>query len=370
MNLKKLIFTNNACYKAGRTITIKGIMVHSTGANNPNLKRYVGPDDGVLGQNQYGNHWNQDKPDQRQVCVHGFIGKLKDGSIATYQTLPWNHRGWHGGSGPKGSVNDTHIGFEICEDGLTDAVYFRKVFNEAVELCVYLCKLYNLDPAKDGVIIGHYEGYSRGIASNHGDPKNWFPKHGESMDSFRAAVKKSMGTATTTPTPTEPTPSTDGSIAEGSQVSIKAGTANYYPGGSAIPGWVISDYNHIVTQTTSGGKAVVKGGKTCVLLGKKVNKKTGKEEAGINTWIDKDVLTAVGTSAAPTPPAFQSYTVKVTATELNIRKGPGTNHGTNGSIKDKGVYTIVEESSGQGATKWGKLKSGAGWISLDYVQKR
>lgn len=59
-----------------------------------------------------------------------------------------------------------------------------------------------------------------------------------------------------------------------------------------------------------------------------------------------------------------------TATELNIRKGPGTNHGTNGSIKDKGVYTIVEESSGQGATKWGKLKSGAGWISLDYVQKR
>lgn len=181
---------------------------------------------------------------------------------------------------------------------------------------------------------------------------------------------KGMGTATTTPTPTEPTPSTDGSIAEGSLVAIKAGTANYYPGSSAIPGWVISDYNHIVTQTTSGGKAVVKGGKTCVLLGKKVNKKSGKEEAGINTWIDKGVLAAVGASTAPTPPAFQSYTVKVTATELNIRKGPGTNYGTNGSIKDKGIYTIVEESVGTGATKWGKLKSGVGWISLDYTQKR
>ena len=64
-----------------------------------------------------------------------------------------------------------------------------------------------------------------------------------------------------------------------------------------------------------------------------------------------------------------SYTVKVTADALNIRKGPGTNYGTNGTIKDKGVYTIVAESDGPGASKWGKLKSGAGWISLDYTQR-
>ena len=104
MNLHKLILTNNACYKAGITITPKGIMVHSTGANNPWLKRYVGPDDGLLGKNQYNNHWNQDKPGGRQVCVHAFIGKLANGTVATYQTLPWNHRGWHGGSGSKGSA--------------------------------------------------------------------------------------------------------------------------------------------------------------------------------------------------------------------------------------------------------------------------
>src|SRR5690554_650025 len=140
MNLRKLIFTNNACYKAGRTIAVKGIMVHSTGANNPNLRRYVGPDDGLLGKNQYNNHWNQNKPDGRQVCVHAFIGKLADGSIATYQTLPWNNRGWHAG----GSANDTHISFEICEGSLTDATYFNKVYTEAMELCVYLCKLYGL----------------------------------------------------------------------------------------------------------------------------------------------------------------------------------------------------------------------------------
>lgn len=193
MNLHKLILSNNACYKAGRTITPKGIMVHSTGANNPYLKRYVGPDDGLLGKNQYGNHWNTATPGGRQICVHAFIGKLADGTVATYQTLPWNHRGWHAG----GSANDSFIGFEICEDGLADAGYFNKVYTEAVELCVYLCKLYGLTETD---IIGHYEGYQKGIASNHGDPKNWFPKHGKSMDTFRAEVKAGL----TAVTPVEP----------------------------------------------------------------------------------------------------------------------------------------------------------------------
>lgn len=201
MNLRKLILTNNACYKAGRTIIPKGIMVHSTGANNPNLKRYVGPDDGLLGKNQYNNHWNQDKPGGRQVCVHAFIGKLADGTTATYQTLPWNHRGWHAG----GAANDTHIGFEICEDGLTDKAYFNAVYKEATELCAYLCKEYNLDPMADGVIIGHYEGHKRGIASNHADPGHWFPKHAKSMDTFRAEVKRLL-TATEPSKPPNPNP--------------------------------------------------------------------------------------------------------------------------------------------------------------------
>ena len=182
MNLRKLILTENACYKAGRKITVKGIMVHSTGANNPNLKRYVGPDDGLLGENKYGNHWNTYHPGGREVCVHGFIGKLADGTIATYQTLPWDHRGWHAG----GSANNTHIGFEICEDGLADGTYFQKVYQEAVELCAYLCKEYGLTEQN---IICHSEGYKRGIASNHGDVMHWFPKHGKSMDTFRADVK-------------------------------------------------------------------------------------------------------------------------------------------------------------------------------------
>ena len=182
MNLNKLFLTNNECYKAGKKITVKGIMVHSTGANNPWLKRYL-PDDGKIGKNQYGNHWDTARPGGIQVCVHGFIGKLADGSVATYQTLPWNHRGWHAG----GSANNTHIGFEICEDGLSDSTYFNKVYKEAVELCAYLCKEYGLTE-KD--IICHSEGYKKGIASNHGDVMHWFPKHGKSMDTFRSDVAK------------------------------------------------------------------------------------------------------------------------------------------------------------------------------------
>lgn len=201
MNLNVCMLTNNACYKAGRKITPKGVMVHSTGANNPNLKRYVGPDDGKLGYNQYGNHWNQDKPDGREVCAHAFIGKLADGSVATYQTLPWDTRGWHCGKGSKGSANDTHISFEICKDDLTNSEYFSQVYQEAVEFCAYLCDMYGFDPMADGVVICHSEGAARGIASNHGDVMHWFPKFGKNMDIFRADVKAAMGGTTPAPSP-------------------------------------------------------------------------------------------------------------------------------------------------------------------------
>lgn len=110
----------------------------------------------------------------QQVCTYAFIGKLADGSVASYQTLPWEHCGWHAG----GDANNTHIGFEICEDDLTDGSYFQQVYREAVELCVHLCKLYGFTE-KD--IICHSEGNSLGITSNHADVMHWFPKFGKSM---------------------------------------------------------------------------------------------------------------------------------------------------------------------------------------------
>ena len=188
MRLQQQYLTKNDCYRAGRTIQPQGVMVHSTGANNPSVARYV-PGNDVIGRNQYGNDW--DRPGLEK-CAHAFVGKFADGSVGTVQTLPWNRRGWHCGRGKNGSANDTHISFEICEDGLEDASYFKAVYQEAVELTAYLCKEYNLDPLADGVVICHKEGCRRGIASNHGDVLHWFPKFGKTMDDFRADVARWM----------------------------------------------------------------------------------------------------------------------------------------------------------------------------------
>lgn len=212
MRLRQQLLTKNECYIAGKTIKPKGVMVHSTGANNPRVSRYV-PGDKEIGSSG-SPRWNTYHAGGKDIgphkfvkdpktghcktcggskkCVHAFIGKFSDGEVGTVQTLPWNRRGWHGASGKKGSANNTHIGFEICEDGLIDPKYFRAVYQEAVELTAYLCQKYGLDPLADGVVICHQEGYRRGIASNHGDVLHWFPRHGKSMDDFRADVARTM----------------------------------------------------------------------------------------------------------------------------------------------------------------------------------
>ena len=189
MNFRQQHLIHNDCYRAGQTITPTGVMVHSTGANNPKVSRYV-PGDDEIGRNLYGNHW--DRPGVN-TCVHAFVGRFADGGVGTVQTLPWNLRGWHCGTGTSGrSANDTHIAFEICEDGLADPHYFRAVYQEAVELTAYLCGTYGLDPTVDGVVICHQEGYRRGIASNHSDVLHWWPKFGKTMDDFRADVARTM----------------------------------------------------------------------------------------------------------------------------------------------------------------------------------
>lgn len=83
--------------------------------------------------------------------------------------------------------------------------------------------------------------------------------------------------------------------------------------------------------------------------------------------IAKEVNTLL---AGKKPGKFKPYTVRISINNLNIRKGPGTNYAITGKFTGKGVFTIMEESAGKGSTKgWGKLKSNAGWVSLDYATK-
>lgn len=227
-NAKKPIqcfMTQSTCYKGTSRMTVKGVLWHSTGANNPNLKRYVQPDDNaadkaemiaLIGKNSYGNDWNHIS---HQAGLNCWIGKLADGSVATIQTMPWDFKPWGCGSGSKGSCNNGWIQFEICEDGLTDPTYFKKVYEEACEITAYLCQMYGIDPngtvdvngVKVPTILCHADSHELGLGSNHGDVNHWFPKHGKSMTTARAdvaALLKAAGTTAGSGTVTEEKPAT------------------------------------------------------------------------------------------------------------------------------------------------------------------
>lgn len=199
------MMTQSNCYKGTREMKPVGVLWHSTGANNPWLKRYVQPDDNAanrdellakLGKNQYNNDWNHISRDAGLNC---WIGKLADGSVATVQTMPWTYRPWGCGSGSKGSCNSGWIQFEICEDGLTDATYFNQVYKEACEITAYLCQMFGIDPhgSVNGVptILCHADSYKLGMGSNHGDIYNWFPKHGKDMTNVRDDVAELLKVA-------------------------------------------------------------------------------------------------------------------------------------------------------------------------------
>ena len=194
--------TTNRCYQTTRTFTPKGVLWHDTASDNPWLKRYVQPSDNakdreewlqLLGKNQYGNDWNHT---DREASMNCWIGKLADGTVTTVQTMPWNYRPWGCGSGSKGSCNNTHIQFEICEDNLTDKAYFEAAYKEACEITAYLCKLYNIDPhgttVTNGVtvptILCHQDSYRYGLGSDHSDIYDWLPKYNKNMETVRDDV--------------------------------------------------------------------------------------------------------------------------------------------------------------------------------------
>ena len=113
------MMTQSTCYKGTRKMDVKGVLWHSTGANNPWLKRYVQPDDNAadraawltkLGKNAYNNDWNHI---EREAGLNCWIGKFADGTVGTVQTMPWDYRPWGCGSGSKGSCNSGWIQFEI-----------------------------------------------------------------------------------------------------------------------------------------------------------------------------------------------------------------------------------------------------------------
>ncbi len=188
MKITQDFATTSDCYRAGRTITVKGLMLHSVGCNQPDPKVFA-------------RLWKNSKA-ANDVCCHGVLGA--DGTVI--QTLPWNRRGWHCGA----AANNTHIGVEMAEpstirytsgasfvdnDPKATKKYVLGTYKTAVELFAYLCKMYGLNPTKDGVIVSHSEGHKRGIASGHADVEHIWNKYGLTMNQFRKDIKAAMGNA-------------------------------------------------------------------------------------------------------------------------------------------------------------------------------
>ena len=185
MNITTQITTRNESYIVGQTIRPIGIMLHSVGVPQPSAEVFAGI---------FNNH----RPNGRQVSVHAFIDDRR-----IIQTLPWDARAWHSG----GAANNTHIGIELTEpstirytqgSSFTDnnrqatTDFVRRTYENAIDLCVYLCRRFNLNPIGQGVIISHSIGHQMGIASNHGDVEHLWNHVGLSVVQFRLEVQRRM----------------------------------------------------------------------------------------------------------------------------------------------------------------------------------
>ena len=180
-------------------------------------------------------------------------------------------------------------------------------------------------------------------------------KFGQTMNDFRSQVGERLRQAESIrETSGETGGATPPSFHKGDLVSI-AGGATYYHG-QTIPYWVRSQ-NWYVKEEPVGDRVVI-----------------DRNERGTNAICSPvhagNLILVRGAQTAPERTGSVSpYLVKVTSDSLEIREGAGTNTKITGHITDCGVYTIVGEKAGAGASCWGRLKSGAGWIPLDGVRK-
>lgn len=173
-----------------------GIVVHSTGANNPYIKRYVQPSDNdpdkasllqKIGTNRYGNSWNRPSVNK---STHFFIGRLDNGKIGTIQTLPTDICCWACGRGKKAPITTIRpliSNLKYARTRLITATIFTKYTREAVALCAELCREFSWSA---DVIVSHKEAYRKGYASGHGDIDHWLKKFGLKMNDFRHDVTK------------------------------------------------------------------------------------------------------------------------------------------------------------------------------------
>lgn len=329
------------------------------------------------------NHSGQRTHNIDRITPHCVVGQLSAESICGCFTSTSRRASCNYGIGTDGRIslcveeknrswcsssdaNDQRaVTIECASDMNEPYAMSSKVYASLINLCVDICKrngkkkllwfgdkskTLNYSPKSDEMVITVHRWFA-----NKSCPGDWLYAR---LGDLAAQVTKKLGSSTSAPTTT----------------TQHVATNKNFPTVPFTVEVLIFDLNirkGAGINYATIGKYTGKGVFTITA----VQNGWGKLKSGAGwIYLENASYVKIGSSvketSTPSTPTFSSYKVKVIADVLNIRKGAGTDYGTNGSIKDKGVYTIVAESNGKGSTKgWGKLKSGAGWISLDYCEK-
>ena len=296
----------------------------------------------VVGQCSVETLGNIFMPESKEASCNYGIGT--DGRILL--CVEEKNRSWCSSS----NANDQRaVTIECASDNTAPYAFNTAVYNALIELCTDICKrngktkllwlgdkdkTLNYSPKSDEMVLTVHRWFA-----NKSCPGDWMY---ERMGDLATKVTAKLGgTATQPSTPSAPSEG----LVVGTVVQFNG--SKHYVSSNASSGSTAKTGPAKITQISKGAKHpyhIIHTDSTSNVYG----------------WVDEAAISAGGGSI--------NYLVKITATDLHIRSGPGTNYGKNGFIQP-GVYTIVEESSGTGASKWGKLKSGAGWIALDYTTK-
>ena len=287
----------------------------------------------VVGQCSVETLGNIFLPASRQASSNYGIGV--DGRVGMY--VEEKNRSWCSSS----SANDQRAVTIECASDATEPYAFKDVvYQKLIALCVDICKrngkkkllwlgdkdkTLSYEPKSDEMVLTVHRWFA-----NKSCPGSWMYAR---MGDLAAKVTAQLGGGASEDTETDyPEKLTEG----------------YYRVRKA---W--SD-----SKSQKGAYKILSNAKKCA------NANPGYsvfDNNGVNIYTPN-----TSTQAAPDVP----FTVKVSISDLNIRKGPGTDYAKTGKFTGKGVFTIVEVKSGKGSTAgWGRLKSGAGWISLDYCKK-
>lgn len=294
------------------------------------------------------------KSSRQASCNYG-IGK--DGRVVL--VVDEANRSWCTSS----NANDQRaVTIECASDSTAPYAFNNAVYNKLIDLCADICRrngkkkllwfadkntALNYNPKADEIVLTVHRWFA-----NKSCPGDWMYSR---MGDLANKVNAKLGSGTVvTPTPITP----------------PASTNKNFPATPFTVNVIINDLN--IRKTPNGeltGKYTGKGTFTIT----QVQNGWGKLKSNAGwIYLENPSYVTIGKTVAGSgsnvpvtkPAAPSSYLVKVTADVLNIRKGPGTNYGINGSITNKGTYTIVETQG-----NWGRLKSGAGWICLDYTKR-